>query len=84
MGLWRYSRHPNYFFESVFWLGIYLTACGAQYGWATFYAPLLITFLLIKITGIPVTEASALLRKGDAYREYQRTTSAFIPLPPKS
>lgn len=83
-GLWKYSRHPNYFFESVIWVGIFLFAAASPWGWATFYAPAIITFLLLKVTGIPPTEASSLKRKGEAYREYQRTTSAFIPLPPKS
>lgn len=83
IGLWRYSRHPNYFFEMVIWIGIYLFACGSEWGWTTFFAPVTITFLLLKVTGIPPTEISALKRKKDAYREYQRTTSPFIPLPPK-
>ena len=82
-GLWKYSRHPNYFFESVIWVGFFLFAAGSPWGWTTIYAPAIITFLLLKVTGIPPTEASALKRKGDAYREYQRTTSPFIPLPPK-
>ncbi len=82
-GLWRYSRHPNYFFESVIWAGFYLYACGSDWGWAMIHAPAIIVFLLLKVTGIPPTEASALKRKGNAYLEYQRTTSAFIPWPPK-
>jgi len=83
-GLWKYSRHPNYFFEMIIWIGLFLFACGSAYGWTTFYAPAIITFLLLKVTGIPPTETSAVKRKGDSYRDYQRTTSAFIPLPPKS
>jgi len=83
-GLWKFSRHPNYFFESVIWTGFFLFAAGSPWGWTTIYAPAIITFLLLKVTGIPPTEASALKRKGEAYREYQRTTSAFVPLPPKS
>jgi steroid 5-alpha reductase family enzyme len=83
-GLWKYSRHPNYFFESVIWIGIFLFAAASPWGWTTIYAPVIITYLLLKVTGIPPTEASAIARKGDAYREYQRTTSPFIPLPPKS
>ena len=83
-GLWKYSRHPNYFFESVIWTGFYLFASGSAHGYWTIHAPLIITFLLLKITGIPPTEKSAVARKGDAYREYQRTTSPFIPLPPSS
>ena len=82
-GLWKYSRHPNYFFEFVIWVGFFLLACGSQWGWATIYAPASILFLLLRVTGIPPTEASAVKRKGDAYRDYQATTSAFIPLPPK-
>jgi len=82
-GLWKYSRHPNYFFESVIWTGFFIFALGSPWGWTAIYAPAIITFLLLKVTGIPPTEASALKRKGDAYREYQRTTSPFIPLPPK-
>ena len=82
-GLWRYSRHPNYFFEAVIWWGFYIMACGAPWGWATIHAPLIITWLLLRVTGIPPTEAAALAAKGDAYRAYQSTTSAFIPLPPK-
>lgn len=83
-GLWRWSRHPNYFFESVIWFGFYLFACGSAGGWAMIHAPAIILYLLLRVTGIPPSEASSLARKGDAYREYQRTTSAFIPLPPKS
>jgi len=82
-GLWRYSRHPNYFFEAVIWTGFYLYACGSEWGWATLHAPAAIVFLLLRVTGIPPTEAAAVSRKGDAYRAYQRTTSAFIPWPPK-
>ena len=82
-GLWRYSRHPNYFFEAVIWVGFLTYACGSEWGWATVHAPAIIVFLLLKVTGIPPTEAGAVKRKGDAYRRYQRTTSAFIPWPPK-
>jgi len=81
-GLWRYSRHPNYFFESVIWWGFYVFACGSPWGWVMIHAPISITWLLLRVTGIPPTEAAAVARKGDAYREYQRTTSPFIPLPP--
>jgi steroid 5-alpha reductase family enzyme len=82
-GLWRYSRHPNYFFEAIIWIGFYVYACGSDWGWATVYAPAMIIFLLLRVTGIPPTEAAAVLRKGDAYRRYQETTSPFIPWPPK-
>ncbi len=82
-GLWRYSRHPNYFFEAVIWTGFYIYACGSAFGWATVHAPLTIVFLLLRVTGIPPTEAAAVLRKGEAYRRYQKSTSPFIPWPPK-
>jgi steroid 5-alpha reductase family enzyme len=81
-GLWRYSRHPNYFFEAIIWLGFYIYACGSEWGWAMVYAPAVIVYLLLRVTGIPPTEAAAVLRKGDAYRMYQKTTSPFIPWPP--
>lgn len=84
VGLWRYSRHPNYFFESVVWWGFWLFACGSPWGWVTLYAPLLMLHFLLRVTGIPLTEECAVKNKGDAYREYQRTTSAFVPWPPKS
>ena len=84
IGLWKYSRHPNYFFESIIWIGFFIYALGSPWGWTTIYAPVIITYLLLKVTGIPPTEASALARKGEAYRQYQLTTSSFIPLPPKS
>ncbi|RYD23695.1 MAG: DUF1295 domain-containing protein [Verrucomicrobiaceae bacterium] len=83
VGLWRYSRHPNYFFESLIWVGFYLFACGSAYGWMMVHAPLVILFLLLRVTGVPPSEASSLASKGDAYRAYQRRTSVFIPLPPR-
>lgn len=79
VGLWRYSRHPNYFFEFVVWLGFWLFACGSPWGWVTVYAPAMILYFLLRVTGIPLTEECAVKSKGDAYREYQRTTSAFVP-----
>ncbi len=83
-GLWRYSRHPNYFFEAVVWIGFWLFACGSPWGWITLYAPAMILYFLLRVTGIPLTEACAVKSKGAAYREYQRTTSAFIPWVTKS
>jgi len=83
-GLWRYSRHPNYFFQWLIWVGFWLYACGTPWGWITIYCPLLILFFLFKVTGIPTTEEHALKSRGDDYREYQRTTSVFIPWKPKT
>jgi len=80
-GLWRWSRHPNYFFEFCVWLGWGLMAAATPWGWLGFLAPGLILFFLLCVTGIPPAEAQALRSRGDAYRQYQRETSAFIPLP---
>ncbi len=81
IGLWNYSRHPNYFFEWMIWLGIYIFACGSPSGWTTFYSPLIILFLVLKVSGVPMAEEQSLRSRGELYREYQRTTSVFIPLP---
>ncbi|MCB1070199.1 MAG: DUF1295 domain-containing protein [Verrucomicrobia bacterium] len=83
-GLWRYSRHPNYFFEWLIWVSAALMAFPVPLGWVAIACPLAILFFLLRITGIPATEAQALRSKGEAYRRYQETTSRFIPLPPKS
>jgi steroid 5-alpha reductase family enzyme len=78
-GLWRYSRHPNYFFEFLVWVGFAAASLTTPYGWVTLFCPALMYYFLTKVTGIPLTEEYAVKSKGDAYREYQRTTSAFIP-----
>lgn len=78
-GLWRYSRHPNYFFESCIWWGFYITAVSASQAYYTLYAPLIILFLLLKVTGVPPSETAALKKRGEEYRLYQRTTSVFVP-----
>jgi steroid 5-alpha reductase family enzyme len=78
-GLWRFSRHPNYFFEWMVWVALFVFALPAPWGWATIFAPALMLFFLLRVTGIPYTEQQSLRSKGDAYREYQRTTSAFVP-----
>lgn len=82
-GLWRYSRHPNYFFEWMVWVAFFLFALPAPWGWITIFAPALMLFFLLRVTGIPYTEQQSLRSKGDAYRAYQRTTNAFIPWFPK-
>lgn len=84
VGLWRYSRHPNYFFEWLHWFSYPLIALGAPYQWITWFGPVLMFAFLFRVTGIPYTEKQSLKSRGDAYREYQRTTSAFFPWPPKS
>jgi len=82
VGLWSWSRHPNYFFEWVTWCGIALVATAAPYGWIAWAVPAGLLFLLFRVAGIPATEAQALRSRSD-YAEYQRTTSAFVPLPPR-
>lgn len=80
-GLWRYSRHPNYFFEWLMWVSYALFATGSRYGWVAWSCPALMLWLLFKVTGIPATEAQALRSRGDGYRAYQQTTSVFVPWP---
>jgi steroid 5-alpha reductase family enzyme len=79
VGLWRYSRHPNYFFESLVQWGFFLAALGSPHGAITLASPLLMLWFLFRVTGIPITEEYALRTKGEAYRRYQQTTSPFIP-----
>lgn len=82
-GLWKYSRHPNYFFEWLVWVGYFVFAFGTPWGWAGAIAPLLMLYFLTCITGIPPSEAHSLKSRGDAYRDYQRRVNAFIPWFPK-
>jgi steroid 5-alpha reductase family enzyme len=83
-GLWRYSRHPNYFFEWLIWVAYALFALASPWGWLALSAPALMLYLLFRVTGIPATEAQALRSRGDDYRQYQATTSAFVPWFPRS
>ena len=86
-GLWRYSRHPNYFGEMLVWWGLFLYAVpfldGAAF--AVVLGPLFITLLLLFVSGIPPLERSADEKYGDdpAYRDYKRRTSILVPLPPR-
>jgi steroid 5-alpha reductase family enzyme len=83
-GLWYFSRHPNYFFEWLHWWAYVVMAIGSP-GWLlTWTGPLAMGWALIKVTGIPLAEQQALATRGDEYRAYQRTTSAFIPWFPKT
>lgn len=84
VGLWSASRHPNYFFVSLTWLSFALFALPAAWGWLGLVAPASILYLLLRVTGIPMTERQALRTKGDAYRDYQRRVSAFVPWFPKN
>ena len=82
-GLWRLSRHPNYFFEWLVWVAFFVFALASPWGWLSLLGPASILYLLLRVTGIPLTEEQAVRSKGDAYRRYQQTTSAFIPWFPK-
>ena len=82
-GLWRYSRHPNFFFEYVHWAGYPLLAIGAPLGALALIGPALIALLLLKVSGIPTVEQAAASGRRRGYAEYARRTSAFIPLPPR-
>lgn len=78
-GLWNYSRHPNYFFEWVIWVGYFAVALASPFGWLAVISPLGMLYILVKVTGIPLTEAQAVRTRGEDYRNYQRTTSMFFP-----
>ncbi|WP_367606855.1 DUF1295 domain-containing protein [Legionella sp. W05-934-2] len=81
-GLWRYCRHPNYFFDWLSWLGFSLIAIQAPNGWIAFVSPLTLYIIMVYITG-PMTEAGSLSSRGEAYRTYQRQTNQFFPGPRK-
>ena len=80
-GLWRYTRHPNYFGESLMWWGLFLIALEIPYGWTTIVSPVLITFLLVKVSGVPLLEKR--YRGRPDFEAYARRTSAFVPWFPK-
>ena len=85
-GLWRYSRHPNYFFEWLHWFSYVSLAIGAAFPFwlISLLGPALMLVSLCWVSGIPFTEAQALRSRGEDYRDYQRTTSMLIPWWPKS
>lgn len=81
-GLWRFSRHPNYFGEVTMWWGIWIIISPVYLSLLALLSPLTITTLILFVSGIPLLEAS--LRKHPEFAEYERTTSVFIPWPPKA
>ncbi|ODP32850.1 DUF1295 domain-containing protein [Pandoraea sp. ISTKB] len=84
-GWWRYSRHPNYFFECLHWCAysaLVIGTPGTPGAWLTLFPPLLMAWLLLKVSGIPLLEAH-LMQSRPAYRTYRQTTSVLIPWPPK-
>ena len=80
-GLWKYTRHPNYFGEVTLWWGIYLIALSTPGGWMTIIGPVTISFLILKVSGIPLLEKEYI--NNPEFQEYARRTSAFFPLPPR-
>ena len=80
-GLWRYTRHPNYFGEVLIWWGIFIMTVPLQNGFWGIISPLIITFLLLKVSGIPLLEAK--YKDNPLFQDYKQRTSAFFPLPPK-
>jgi steroid 5-alpha reductase family enzyme len=85
-GLWRWSRHPNYFFEWFGWLAYPVIALSTDYVWglATLLAPVFMYWILVYVTGVPPLEQQMLRSRGDRYRDYQSRTSRFFPLPPQA
>lgn len=79
-GLWRYTRHPNYFGDAMQWWGYFLFALAHPSGWMYFVCPLIMTFFLLKVSGVAMLE-SDLKNKKPKYAEYIRKTSTFIPMP---
>jgi steroid 5-alpha reductase family enzyme len=86
VGLWRWSRHPNYFFEWFGWLAYPVIAISPDYPWgfASLLAPLFMFWILVYVTGIPPLEQQMLRSRGERYRAYQARTSMFFPLPPQT
>jgi steroid 5-alpha reductase family enzyme len=80
-GLWSWSRHPNYFGESLLWWGVWIACLGAPWGWIAVVGPVTITFLLLKVSGVPLLEKH--YEGNEAYQAYARRTSVLVPLPPK-
>ncbi len=83
VGLWHYSRHPNYFFEWLIWIAYAVFALASPHGWIAMAMPVLMLHFLINVTGLKATEEQALRTKGERYRVYQSRTSGFIPWLPK-
>ena len=82
-GLWRYTRHPNYFGDFCVWWGLFLIACATPYGVFTVLSPLLMSFLLLRVSGVSLLEKTITKRRPE-YAEYVARTSAFFPWPPKA
>lgn len=82
-GLWRYTRHPNYFGDACTWWGIWLVAAETTLGLYAVIGPMLITFLLMRVSGVPMLE-HRLKKNRPGYEDYLRRTSSFFPWPPRN
>lgn len=83
IGMWRYSRHPNYFFEWLQWWAFVLIGFGSDCWWLTWTGLIVMYVFITRITGVPYTEQQSIRSRGDAYRHYQKTTNMFFPWPQK-
>ena len=81
-GLWAYTRHPNYFGEFLIWWGFFLITLSTPNSWWTVISPLIITAVLLKMTGIPLTETT-IVKTRPGYNDYIKRTSAFVPWFPR-
>ena len=81
-GVWRYTRHPNYFGDALLWWGFFCFVLSYSDGWVFIFSPIFMTFLLLKISGVAMLEKTLKKTKPE-YAEYIRKTSAFIPMPPR-
>lgn len=81
-GLWRYTRHPNYFGDVTVWWGLWIVAIGSGAAWWTLIGPVIMTFFILRVSGVTMLESDMSSRR-PGYSEYVRRTSAFIPFPPK-
>lgn len=84
VGLWRLSRHPNYFFEWLTWVAFVFIGFSSSWWWLTITGVIVMYVFITRFTGIPYTEQQSIRTRGDAYREYQKTTSTFFLLPPRA
>ena len=83
-GIWAWSRHPNYFGEWLVWLGVAVVAFDFAWGWLALAAPAWMYWLLVHVSGVPPLEQHMINTRGQVFRDYQRRTSVFFPMPPKS
>lgn len=81
-GFWRYTRHPNYFGDATQWWGFFLIAAASTDGWVTVLSPIIMTFMLVRVSGVSLLERN-MKRNKPGYLEYIESTSSFFPLPPR-